>query len=220
MRRVRHGTRTVQQPLFVLFVAIAATATALVSVSVPLRSAVLVGFDAAAIIFLVACTLTLGRASAAGLRRSAARNDAGRILLLATAAIILATVLIVVGMELRHAAAPAAGELALISVTLLLAWGFGNAVFAIHYAHMYYDPTEGADRGGLDFPGRDEPDFWDFLYFACVLGMTFQVSDVAITRRAVRRVATFHALVAFLFNIGIVALTVNMVAGSSGIRGD
>ena len=33
------------------------------------------------------------------------------------------------------------------------------------------------------FPARDEPDYWDFVYFAFTLGMTFQTSDVDDQRR-------------------------------------
>ena len=67
--------------------------------------------------------------------------------------------------------------------------------------------------GGLQFPGDDLPDYFDFFYFALVLGMTFQVSDVQITARKLRRLATAHGLLGFLFNTIILALTVNIAAG-------
>ena len=70
----------------------------------------------------------------------------------------------------------------------------------------------GAVRGGLEFPGGEAPDYWDFFYFSAVLGMTFQVSDVQITNRTLRRLATVHGLVSFAFNTVIVALTVNIAA--------
>ncbi len=66
--------------------------------------------------------------------------------------------------------------------------------------------------GGLTFPGDLPPDYWDFLYFALVLGMTFQVSDVQITSRKFRRLAAVHGLIGFLFNAVIIALTVNIAA--------
>jgi uncharacterized membrane protein len=90
--------------------------------------------------------------------------------------------------------------------------------FALRYAHEYYARDEGGpdvDRG-LDFPNENEPDYLDFLYFALVLGMTFQVSDVQITSRKLRRIATLHGLLSFLFNTVIVALTVNIAAGLMG----
>jgi uncharacterized membrane protein len=89
---------------------------------------------------------------------------------------------------------------------------FVNIMFALHYAHDYYAAPD-ANASGLAFPGTSEPDYWDFMYFAFVLGMTFQVSDVQITSRGVRRFALMHGVLAFFFNVVIIALTVNIVAG-------
>ncbi len=101
-----------------------------------------------------------------------------------------------------------------VAGTLFLSWLVTHVVFALRYAHEYYQRS-GPGRpidGGLQFPGQDDPDYWDFLYFALVLGMTFQVSDVQITSRKLRRLATLHGLIGFLFNTVIVALTVNIAA--------
>ncbi|GAC1348042.1 MAG: DUF1345 domain-containing protein [Acetobacteraceae bacterium] len=101
-----------------------------------------------------------------------------------------------------------------VAATLLLSWLVTHIVFALRYAHEYYARSPGASRvdGGLAFPGDLPPDYWDFLYFAMVLGMTFQVSDVEIESRKLRRLATVHGLIGFLFNTVIVALTVNIAA--------
>ena len=90
-----------------------------------------------------------------------------------------------------------------------------HATFALRYAHEYYERRAGCDQveGGLEFPQEDRPDYLDFTYFSLVLGMTFQVSDVQITSRKLRRLATLHGLISFLFNTIIVALTVNLAAG-------
>jgi uncharacterized membrane protein len=107
---------------------------------------------------------------------------------------------------------------ALVAITLLLSWLMTHVTFAFRYAHEFYARDAGGpdvDRG-LDFPGEKEPDYLDFLYFALVLGMTFQVSDVQITSRKLRRVATLHGLLSFLFNTVIVAFTVNIAAGLAG----
>jgi uncharacterized membrane protein len=66
----------------------------------------------------------------------------------------------------------------------------------------------------VDFPGPGEPDYWDFVYFAFTLGMTFQTSDVAITDRAIRRVVTAHCLAAFIVNLGVLAFTINVLGAS------
>ena len=86
------------------------------------------------------------------------------------------------------------------------------AIFALHYAREFYDPTTG---GGLAFPGDEkEPDYWDFVYFSFVIGMTSQVSDVGITSKQIRRTAAAHGVVAFFFNAALLALTINLAASA------
>ncbi|HEY1930677.1 MAG TPA: DUF1345 domain-containing protein [Acetobacteraceae bacterium] len=106
-------------------------------------------------------------------------------------------------------------HIVLVAVTLLLSWLMTHTTFAFRYAHEYYARDRGGPKvdGGLEFPGEQRPDYLDFMYFSLVLGMTFQVSDVQITSRKLRRVATVHGLLSFLFNTIILALTVNIAAG-------
>jgi uncharacterized membrane protein len=109
-------------------------------------------------------------------------------------------------------------EVTLVAATLFLSWLVTHVTFALRYAHEFYARDLGGpdiDRG-LEFPGEKEPDYLDFMYFSLVLGMTFQVSDVQITSRKLRRVAALHGLVSFLFNTVIVAFTVNIAAGLMG----
>lgn len=105
-------------------------------------------------------------------------------------------------------------HVALVAFTLFASWLMTHVVFGLRYAHEYYEtaPSGSAVVGGLQFPADDDPDYWDFIYFALVLGMTFQVSDVQITSRLLRRVATLHGLLGFLFNTVVIALTVNIGA--------
>ncbi len=106
-------------------------------------------------------------------------------------------------------------RIALVALTLILSWLVTHAVFALRYAHEYYQRGDGEAEvdGGLEFPSEDRPDYWDFFYFALVLGMTFQVSDVQITSRKLRRLATFHGFLGFIFNTVILSLTVNIASG-------
>ena len=105
-------------------------------------------------------------------------------------------------------------QVALVAATLLLSWLATHTMFAMRYAHEYYaEPGAGGIEEGLKFPGDEPPDYWDFFYFSMVLGMTFQVSDVQITSRKLRRLAAAHGLLSFLFNTVIVALMVNIAAG-------
>ncbi|HEX4172860.1 MAG TPA: DUF1345 domain-containing protein [Acetobacteraceae bacterium] len=106
-------------------------------------------------------------------------------------------------------------RLALVAITLLVSWLMTHTTFAFRYAHEFYQvaPDGSGISGGLEFPGEKRPDYLDFMYFALVLGMTFQVSDVQITARKFRRLAAAHGLLGFLYNAIIVALTVNLAAG-------
>jgi uncharacterized membrane protein len=101
-----------------------------------------------------------------------------------------------------------------VAATLLFSWLLTHVVFALRYAHEWYDSDDDSDlRRGLAFPGDDQPDYMDFLYFSLVLGMTFQVSDVQIESHRLRRLAVLHGLISFLYNTVILALTVNLAAG-------
>jgi uncharacterized membrane protein len=100
--------------------------------------------------------------------------------------------------------------------SMLFSWAIIHTAFAFHYAHIYYndsadDPKKHAE--GLDFPNEKRPDYRDFVYFSFVIGMTFQVSDVQIRSRKIRRIALIHGLVSFALNTFVVALTINLIAG-------
>ena len=102
-------------------------------------------------------------------------------------------------------------HLALAAITILLSWIFTHTIFALHYAYEYYDQNSHRG-GGLNFPGDEPPDYWDFLYFSLVIGMTSQVSDVAVTSNKIRRMVAGHGVVSFVFNAMLLALTVNIAA--------
>lgn len=207
--------RKLQHPFFVLFLVLLVPSAAALVPLIGIERAVLLAFDFAAAIFVGASFLKMRRASPDRLRATAARNDSGRPFLLLVAAVALLVVLMVVGLELERPGSSDGPRVVLVAATLTIAWLFGNMVYAFHYAHMFYDPGPGGgDHAGLVFPRTEQPDFQDFCYFACVLGMTFQVSDVQIVSSRIRRTAMAHGLVAFFFNIGVVALTVNVVASA------
>lgn len=105
--------------------------------------------------------------------------------------------------------------IALVVATLFLSWLVTHVVFAFRYAHEFYqrtDPAAPAPDRGLDFPGGGDPDYWDFLYFSLTIGMTFQVSDVQISSKKLRRLAMTQGVIGFLFNTVIIALTVNIAS--------
>jgi uncharacterized membrane protein len=129
--------------------------------------------------------------------------------------------LVALGFTLQRAPqeTPAAlgARLALAGLTVVTSWMLTHVMFALHYAHHYYGdgPAPGDDdRGGLAFPGEEQPDYWDFLYFSFVVGMTCQVSDVQVTSPAMRRITLLHGVLSFFFNTVILALSVNLLAGA------
>ena len=179
--------------------------------------AIVLAFAIASAVFLalIARMFALGGGTES-IRARARKEDQGRWGHLLTSIAVSAVVLVALGVELQASKAGGALGIALAATCLLLSWLFTNTMFALHYAHAYYgDDRSRQPRGGLDFPGREQPDYWDFAYFAMVIGMTFQVSDVQITDRRLRRIALVHGVAAFFFNVVIIALSVNIVAGKA-----
>jgi uncharacterized membrane protein len=146
------------------------------------------------------------------IKRRAAHQDEGRLtILVLVVASALASLLAILA-ELAGANRQPA-HLALAAVTILLSWAFTHTIFAIHYAHEYYS-EKARKGGGLNFPGDEPPDYWDFVYFSFVVGMTSQVSDVAVTSSTLRRLVAAHGVASFIFNATLLALTVNIAAGA------
>jgi uncharacterized membrane protein len=178
-----------------------------------LATRLLIGWDVGVAAYLVAVFIVMTNADAATIRRRSVLMDEGRITILAlTAAAALASLgAIVVQLSDKTGHAPL--HLGLAVVTLVLSWSFTHTIFALHYAHEFYAEKRYTD-GGLAFPGKDEPDYWDFMYFSLVIGMTSQVSDVAVTAKALRRFVAAHGVVSFVFNAALLALTVNIAASA------
>ena len=179
---------------------------------------VLLGFDLAALVFLGILARMFNQATPTSMRTRARAEDTGRWGVLWSGIVLSSVVLVALSNELH--AAKGGGALAVVvgALSVVLSWLFLNTMFAIHYAHGFYGDF-GDKHSGLDFPDTAEPDYWDFAYFAIVIGMTFQVSDVQITSRYLRRVALLHSVIAFFFNVFIIAITVNIVAGLAGLGG-
>jgi uncharacterized membrane protein len=208
--------RRIAPPRFIAFVIVLIVATAATSVwpfDLKLGRSLLVGFDLASALFLISLYPLLGE-KAERMRQRSKDNDANRVGLLAITGLVMLVILIAVFNEL--AGKSSVTTIALVIATLALAWLFSNVVYALHYAHLFYGDADGdeEDDKGLDFPDEDEPDYWDFIYFSFTLGMTFQTSDVSITARGMRRVAIGHCLAAFVFNLGVLAFTINVLGGS------
>ena len=187
---------------------------------VPVETHLVIAFDAGAIVYLAAIWAMMSRATPVTIRHRARIEDEGRLFILVSTLFVTSAILIAIAFELhgiKDLSPMAAGARVVIAaVTILLCWFFMNTIFAQHYAHEYYVDGPGPKpepATGLMFPGCKVPDYWDFLYFSFVLGMTFQVSDVQIESHQIRRLALAHGILAFFFNVVIVALTINILAG-------
>lgn len=205
---------------FLGFLGVAIVAVPAATILLGWRHGVMAGFDCGALVFLVSLVPLVRCAQADEMRAYAERNDANRALMLVVSLAISLAVMVAVGSELVEKGAPKASAVVLVVTTLALAWTFANMVYALHYAHIFYtqgDPDGGGaqdDLAGLDFPDTEEPTYWDFIYFSFTLGMTFQTSDVEMTTTQMRKTAVFHCLAAFVFNLGVLAFTINVLGSS------
>jgi uncharacterized membrane protein len=204
--------RRIAPPRFITFMAVCVVAFPIALTKLHWAQASMAAFDAAALVFFVLISPLLNDRPDE-MRQSAEKNDANRAVLLLVTAIVSGVVLAAVASELGQTGKPKPPEIVLIIGTLAVSWLFTSLIYALHYAHIFYGDDGGQDSGGLDFPKTPEPDYWDFLYFSTCLSMTFQVSDMDITSRRIRRVVMFHCLAAFVFNLGIIAFTINVLGG-------
>lgn len=195
-----------------LFISLAIGAISLLAMPAAWRLAtrLLVAWDISIALYLGLAFVTVFSCTTEQIRRQAAVQDDGRFLILILTAVAafasIAAIVLELGIKPQHTP-----QLVLAVVTIVLSWCAIHTTFALHYAHEYY---RAAKAGGLAFPGGGEPDYWDFVYFSFVIGMTAQVSDVGITDKIIRRTATAHGVASFIFNTALVALMVNIAASA------
>lgn len=155
------------------------------------------------------------------IRKIAKLQDSSRffifLFVIASSVISLSAIMFLLKSTKGHSDANITGHILLAMGSVVVSWWLVHTLFTMRYAHMYYDEDtddgEKTEVGGLEFPGKTtEPDYLDFVYFSFVVGMTFQVSDVEISDRGIRRLAWVHGLVSFAFNTAIVALSINIVS--------
>jgi uncharacterized membrane protein len=181
--------------------------------SLRLVTRLLIGWDIFVACYLVLAYIMVFRCGLAHIRRNAVLQDDGRFLILLVTALGAFASIAEIVFELC-AMKGSGPQLILATVTIALSWAMVHTTFALHYAHDYY---RGAKPGGLQFPSGDEhdhADYWDFVYFSFVIGMTAQVSDVGITDKTIRRTATAHGIISFVFNTALLALMVNIAASA------
>ena len=188
----------------------AAIAIALLALPWRMPTRILLGWDAGVLLYLGLVWRITADAPVMRIRYRAAVTDEGAtlVLLLTTAAAVASIAAVIA--ELGHK--PAALAIAVGVGTVLLSWLFMHVIFALHYAHEFYGKGRDHGIGGLTFPGDEDPDYWDFLYYSLVVAMTAQVSDVQITSKTIRRLTTVHGVISFFFNVAVLALGINIVS--------
>jgi uncharacterized membrane protein len=177
-------------------------------------------WDAFAASNLLLSWITLLRATVAQIRRTALKQDLGGTLISSVIILAAAISMLAVGLLLGPTRGvpeeEILGHVVLSAIAIIGSWSLTHTVFALHYAHLYYQSPEkrkgASTAGGLAFPCQPQPDYVDFAYFAFVIGMTCQVSDVQVLSRRMRRLTLLHGVLSFGFNTLILALTVNVVA--------
>ena len=199
---------------FLLFFAILAVGWTAGVTKLGWAKGLLAGFDTAALAFLISHA-PIFREDSKSLRSAAARNDANRLTLLVITFLLSVVILSAVIAELARRSQMTPFDKGLVAVSLVLVWTFANAVYTLHYAHLFYTADDGGkDRAGLEFPKTKEPLMADFVYFAFTLGVAVQTSDVVITSPHIRKVVTAHCVAGFFFNLGVLALTINVLGSS------
>jgi uncharacterized membrane protein len=201
------------RPRTFISIAIGIVAFFLLPGSLRLVTRLLISWDIFVTVYLVLVYSLVFRSGLAHIRRNAILQDDGRFLILLVTALGAFASIAAIIFELDETHRNSL-ELALATATIALSWATVHTTFALHYAHEFY---RGAKPGGLQFPSGDQhedADYWDFVYFSFVIGMTAQVSDVGITDKTIRRTATVHGIISFVFNTALVALMVNIAASA------
>jgi uncharacterized membrane protein len=178
----------------------------------------LAAWDVGVALYLTLALHLATQSEARHIRRRARLQDEGQTAILVSTAVAalasLGAIIALLGSTGGTGGTRTAAQLLFATATIVLSWAFTHTMFALHYAHEYYDENSGKG-GGMQFPGEEqEPDYWDFLYFSFVIGMCAQVSDVTVSCQPIRRTVFAHSVISFIFNAALLALTVNIAASA------
>lgn len=182
----------------------------------PTSTRALLTWDLSASLYLGLAWFLIARASVSRTRWGARiqRDGAAAVLFLTVAAAVASLAAILVELSGMKSLSTSTQDLhvVLVAVTLVISWLLVHTAFALHYACAFYESTSPNGTGALQFPDQGLPVYMDFFYFAIVVGMTSQTSDVVIMTTRMRKLVSIHAMLSFLFNTTLLALTVNIAA--------
>jgi len=208
-----HGTSS--RPRLLVAIGLGVIGAVVMGVVAGWSFAALVGWDVAAIVVVIATWATIWPMDGERTARYAVREEPGRaitdLLLVGASVASLVGVGFVVAAGGNAQGSSAGLLVALAVVTVVLSWSVVHTTFALRYAQIYYSGPD----GGVRFNNDDPPRYSDFAYLAFTIGMTFQVSDTALTSGDIRRAALRHALLSYLFGVVIIAVMINLIAGLS-----
>lgn len=174
--------------------------------------AILLAANAFFLTYLILTLAKVSKLTKGFLKTHAASSDAPVIFIFAVTLAAVITSIVSLFIVINAKDPPGALRLSLALLAVPLGWLTIHLMAAIHYAHLFWQPApgQGVPRRGMEFPGTTEPEGWDFVYFAYVIGMAAQTSDVQISERHIRSFALMHSVVAFFFNTVLVASAVNV----------
>jgi uncharacterized membrane protein len=180
-------------------------------------SRVLLAWNACAWTYLGLALHMVLRSDRHQMKRRAAQQSEGRVLVLTMVVVAAVAVLLAVGSQLSNvkdlAASAKTPHILLAACTVLSSWLFTQTLLALNYAHDFYLARSVGHPDPLNFPGTADPTYGDFFYFACVIGTSGQTADVSFTGAGLRPVGTLHCILAYFFNTIVLALTINIAAG-------
>jgi uncharacterized membrane protein len=207
------------RPRLLISLLIAGIVTIFLPHSMYWTTRILCAWDVVMISFLGLTWRLMLQATPAMMQRLAFKEDEGRLTISISIALAACISLVAVASIPHEKGLPTVimmMNLGISIATIVGSWLLVHTIFTQHYAHIYYQGDKTLDErksSGLDFPGEIEPDYWDFLYFSFVIGMTGQVSDVSVTSREMRQLSLLQGILSFFFNTTILAISINMIAG-------
>jgi uncharacterized membrane protein len=201
-------SRALRRPRLLTSSIAAITTYFLLQTWLPATRSLLLAFDVGVLTYLLLMVHLFSKASAASMRGRAELEEDGKWAVLTTSLFVALAVLGALSNDLHAAKTKSLVDIFLASSTIFFSWIFVAFTFSQQYAHAFYTKPD-----QLQFPGTLHPNYWDFLYFSTVLSMCCQTSDVLITDSSVRRLVLLHSVISFFFNVIIISITVNVVAG-------
>jgi uncharacterized membrane protein len=188
--------------------------------SLKIATQLIIIFDLGVILFLFLFLVLMVRANQQEMLRRAALQDEGKLVVLFL--VLIAAVISLVSIFAQLSVAKEAHgihkfeNIALAALTIFISWIFIHLMFSIHYAHDYYLNISKKKPGGLEFPRTEFPNYLDFFYLSCSIGTSGQTADVGFSDHNMRRAGIVHCVFTFFFNVTVLALLINVLAGLLG----